>query len=350
LRADRHADDLAHHRRVLVEVLAQLLVDELDHVPLNVGVELALGLAFELGLRQLHAHHRCKALADVVAGQVLLDVLEQAAVLTRGIDGAGERAAEAAQVRATVHGVDVVGKAKHVFAIRVVVLQRHFHGQHAAIGEFAFTLERNGLVVQHGLAAIQMLDELGDAADKLKLGNTRGFFALIGERDLQTLVEKRELAQPLRERIEIELAGVHDGRIGLEGDLGSGLAARGLSGFGQRGLGNALVVFLLPGKAIAPDLELQHLRQGVDHANAHAVQPARYLVGIRVELSAGVQLGHHDLGGRHAFLGVHVDWNAAAVVRHTDRIVLADGDGDFGTVSGQRLVHGVVDHFINQVV
>ena len=76
-------DDLPHHRRVLVEVLAQLFVDELDHEALNIGVQLALGLPFELRLRQLHADHRGKAFAHVVAGEVFLYVLEQPGLLAR---------------------------------------------------------------------------------------------------------------------------------------------------------------------------------------------------------------------------------------------------------------------------
>ncbi len=168
-RVDRLADDLAHHRRILVEVLAQLLVDELDDVALNVAVQLALGLAFELRLRQLHADHGGQAFAHVVAAQVLLDVLEQAGLLAVEVDGAGQRAAEAAQVRAAVHGVDVVGEAEDVLRVAVVVLQRDFHGQHSAVGQLALAFEVDRLVVQHGLAAIQVLDEFGDAAAVVKL-------------------------------------------------------------------------------------------------------------------------------------------------------------------------------------
>ena len=38
-----------------------------DHVALDVGIELALGLPFELRLRQLHADHRGQAFAHIVA-------------------------------------------------------------------------------------------------------------------------------------------------------------------------------------------------------------------------------------------------------------------------------------------
>ena len=75
--------DLAHHRRILVEELAQLFVDELDHEALNIGIELALGLSFELRLRQLHADHRGQAFAHVVAGQVFFHVFEQPGGLRR---------------------------------------------------------------------------------------------------------------------------------------------------------------------------------------------------------------------------------------------------------------------------
>src|SRR5947207_14552135 len=53
---DTLRDDLSHHRRVLVEVLAQPLVNELNDLALNVAVQFALGLALELWLRQFHAY------------------------------------------------------------------------------------------------------------------------------------------------------------------------------------------------------------------------------------------------------------------------------------------------------
>src|ERR1039458_9843983 len=88
--------DLAHHRRILVEILARLVVDELGHVSGDIAVQLALGLAFELRLRDLHADHGRQAFAHIVAGQVLFDIFEQPGLLPGCVDGAGESAAEAA--------------------------------------------------------------------------------------------------------------------------------------------------------------------------------------------------------------------------------------------------------------
>ena len=52
---------------ILLEKRSQPLVDERLHDSRDVGIELALGLAFELRLRQLHADHRDQAFAHVVA-------------------------------------------------------------------------------------------------------------------------------------------------------------------------------------------------------------------------------------------------------------------------------------------
>ena len=124
----------------------------------------------------------------------------------------------------------------------------------------------------------------------------------------------------------------------------------GLAGLRQRRLGSAAGVLLLPGVAVAPDLQLQPLGERIDAAHAHAVQTAGDFVALGIELAAGVQLGHDHLRRRDAFFLVHVHRNAAAVVDHRDGIVDVNGDVDLGAVARQRFVHGVVDHFVDQVV
>ncbi len=71
--------------------------------------------------------------------------------------------------------------------------------------------------------------------------------------------------------------------------------------------------------AVAPDAQLERGRQRVDHRDADAVQAAGDLVGVLVEFSAGVELGHDDLGRRDAFALVDVGRDAAAVVAHGAR-------------------------------
>ena len=80
------------------------------------------------------------------------------------------------------------------------------------------------------------------------------------------------------------------------------------------------------------------------------MQAAGHLVGILVEFPAGVQLGHDDLGRRDAFLVVDAGRNAPPVVGDGDRAVGVEGDGDEFRVARQRLVDGVVDHFVDHVM
>ena len=95
----------------------------------------------------------------------------------------------------------------------------------AAIRQLALAFEVNRLLVQHRLAFIQVLDELRDSAAVVKLMLLHRLRALIGQRDGEAFVQERQLTQPLRQRVEVELRGVHDGGVGLERDLGAGLLA-----------------------------------------------------------------------------------------------------------------------------
>src|SRR6202000_1079175 len=92
----------------------------------------------------------------------------------------------------------------------------------------------------------------------------------------------------------------------------------------------------------------------VDAGHAHAVQAARHLVAVLVELAAGVQLGQRDLGGRALGLvlvvHLHAGGDAAAGVDDRDRVVGVDGDGDVVAVASQGLVDRVVDDLEDEVV
>ena len=199
------ADDAARDGGVLVEIFAEPFVDELLDLALDVAIELALGLALELRLRQLHGNHRDQAFAHVVAGDgdFVLLLLEHAGGAGEIIDRARQRGAETGKMRAAVHGVDGVGEGKNVFGVAVVVLQRDFHFHVVALA-----LDVDGRIVQHLLAAVQMLHEFGDAAGEAELG---GFIAaLVLQRDLQALVQEGQLAQALRQDVVAEDGLVED--------------------------------------------------------------------------------------------------------------------------------------------
>ena len=254
-------------------------------------------------------------------------------------------------MRAAVDRVDVIGKAENGFRIAVVVLQSNLHGHAAALG-----FHVDGLVVQQLLAAVQVLDELGDAAvvlelDALGVAGLGVGLALVGERDHQALVQEGQFAQALRERVEIVFGvGGEDFAVGSEMDFRAALL--GGARLFQLAGGLAFRVSLLPGEAVAPDFEFQFVAERVDAAHAHAVQSAGDFVGRGIELAAGVQLGHDDLGGGN-FLAVDihvVDGNAAAVVDHGDRVVEMNGDFDLVGVAGEGFVDGVVHDFVHQVM
>ncbi len=96
-------DDPAAVAGVLVEVLAEALGDGGLDLALDLGVaELGLGLALELRIGQLDADDRGQALADVVAREVAVGVLEDAGAARPVVERAGQRGPEAGDVRAAV--------------------------------------------------------------------------------------------------------------------------------------------------------------------------------------------------------------------------------------------------------
>ena len=337
------ADDAARHGRVLVEIFAQAFVDELLDRPLDVAVEFAFGLAFELRLRQLHGDHGDQSFAHVVAGDrdFVLLFLEHSRGRREIVDRARQRRAETGEVRSAIHGVDRVGERKHIFRVAVVVLQRDFDFDRVLL---AFHVDRR--IVQHLLAFVQVLDEFGDAARKAEFG---GFVAaLVGQRDFQALVQERELAQPLRQNFVAVFVAVENRRVGMKRNLRAGLAR--FAGDFQLGLRLAAFVGLFPDFAVAPDFQFQFVGQRVHHGDAHAVQSAGNFVRFAVEFSAGVQHGHHDFRGGLFLRRMHVHGNAAAVVGHRDAVVLVHLDVDFVAIARERFVDRVVHHFPDQVM
>ena len=126
------------------------------------------------------------------------------------------------------------------------------------------------------------------------------------------------------QEIGVELEDRKDLGVRFEADDRAGPAGR--ADRLQRLLRHAALVHLLPDLAVAVDLEPQPLGEKVDDADADAVESARHLVGVAVELSAGVELGHDDLGRRAPALLVGVHRNAAPVIGHGDRLIGVDDD------------------------
>ena len=101
----------------------------------------------------------------------------------------------------------------------------------------------------------------------------------------------------------------------------------------------------------ARDFDLHALGQRVGHRDADAVQAAGGLVDLGVEFAAGVQRAHdHFERGLVLEFRMRIDRNAAAIVGDGDEAVGLHLDLDPVGMAGERLVHGVVDHFGEQVM
>ena len=239
---------------------------------------------------------------------------------------------------------DVVGEAEHGLVVAVVPLHGHFEG-HAV----PLAAQHDGRLVERRLVAVEIAHEGLHAALVMQLDGLGLDPAGIGQEQAHAGIEEGELAQAMFEGGEVEL-GLGEGLArGQEIDLGPANALV-VAHHGQRRLRHAVAEAHEMLLAVAPDAQVQALGQRVDDGNADAVKPAGNLVGVLVELTPGMELGHDDLGRRDAFLAVDVDRNAAAVVTHGDRSVAVQDHVDPVAVAGQRLVDGVVHHLVDHVV
>ena len=113
---------------------------------------------------------------------------------------------------------------------------------------------------------------------------------------------------------------------------------------------HAALVRLHPDLRLAADFDLQPLRERVHDGDADAVQTARDLVRVVVELSARVEVRHDDLERLALMLLVQPDRDAAAVVLDGDGVVGVDRHRDGVRVADLRLVDRVVDELEDHVV
>jgi hypothetical protein len=178
--------------------------------------------------------------------------------------------------------------------------------------------------------------------------------AQIAQLDHHAGIQERQFTKAVLQGLQIEIDVGKGGQGRHEGDMGAGqvfavLAPGRLAGDDQGRDRVAAFEAHFVRLSDPIDLQQQIVGQGVDHRNAHPVQTAGNLVRILVELPAGMELGHDDLGRADA-LFVHVSRNAAPIVGDGHRAIGVQGDLDQRGVAGQGLVDGVIDHLIDHVV
>jgi hypothetical protein len=315
--------------------------DALDRGLDLAGDQLVLGLRRELRIRHLDRQYRDQALAAVVAGEFDLVLLQHAGLLDVLVDGARQCGAETGEMGAAILLRDVVGEAVDVFLVGIGPLHREIDGD--LVGHPA---DADDARVQRGLELRQVLHEGADAA--LVLEYVAAFAAFVFQLDFQAGIEEGQLAQALGQDVVMELDIREDLGARLEAHLGA--AAGGGAHLAQRIDRVAQRVFLFPQMAVALDGQFQLGAERVDDRDTDAVQTARDLVAVVVELAAGVQHGHHHFGGRPTLLRMHRHRDAAAIVGHGYRSVAVDHDLDRVAVTGERFVDRVVDHLEHHVV
>ncbi len=340
----RLLQDAVDDVRILVQEERELLVHQGLHDALHLRIaQLALGLAFELGVRDLYGKDGREAFADVVAREGLIHLFCVLGLLEILVEGAREGGLETDEVGAALSGVDVVDEGEHVLVEAVVVLDRALD---LDVVPGRFDVDR--LLVEHRLVLVEVLDEALHAAFEDELVGLRGGQPLVPDRYLDTLVEEGELPQPVCQDVKVVGSGLEDSLIGLEPYRRAPLVR--VADDLDRLFGDADQVFLKVDLSFQVHVRFAPGREGVDDRYADAVETAGHLVGLLVEFAARVQLGHDQLEGAHAFGRMYADRYSAAVVLHPDDIVLLKHDDDIGAVSLKGFVHRIVDHFVDEVV
>ena len=108
--------------------------------------------------------------------------------------------------------------------------------------------------------------------------------------------------------------------------------------------------FICQRPPVALDLRDHPFGERVDNRNSDAVKAAGNLVSTLTELGARMEDRHDDFDGRQLLFGVNVDWDAAAVVFDRARAVRIEDDANVVRVPRERLVDGIVDRLVDQLM
>ena len=238
---------------------------------------------------------------------------------------------------------NVVGEGLDALIVAVVPL----HGD-LAHGGVPLAGHINDVLVHRRFVVVELGDELADAALVAQLLPLLLPGALVLHDDGETGVEKRLLPHTLEEHvIMIDRIVKHLG-VGMEAHLRA--VPVGFADDLHLLRNVAAGEFHLVDAAVFEYAHLQPVRECVYHARADAVQTAGDLIAPAAELAAGVQHRIDDLERGLARLLLNVHGNAAAVVGHADALAVLNGYLDMRAEARERLVDGVIDDLIYQMV
>ena len=222
--------------------------------------ELAFGLSFELRIAEFHADDGRESFAHVVAGEVIVFLLQDAFCAGVGVEFARQGCAKANQVRPTFGVINVVREAVHGFVIFLRVLQSNLHVDVGCIVVFE---DVEDVFVLGGFFVVEMSDKTGDASFEIECVDTACLFTLIRDDHLDAFREVALLAQVVNDGFPIEDDGFKNGCVWFKRDGCSG--AFGFLSFFHFMLRLAELVFLAPDVAVALHLGFHIRRERVDN-------------------------------------------------------------------------------------
>ena len=245
-------------------------------------------------------------------------------------------------MRAAFNRIDVIGEGEDGFIERVGILHRNFNDDIVF-----FALKIDHIRVHWRFVAVQMLDKFQYAAVILEdFVAAGGFFP---QRDFCAAIQEGQFAQTSGEDIPLEAGLVREnGMVGHEGDLRAGFAS--LSDSDQISNLNTALETLVVDLAATFDFNFQPFRERIHTRNTDSMQPARYLIGVGIKLTAGVQYSQNNRNSRLAFGWVHIDRNTATVVNDAQRAVFVNTDFNVGAIACKCLVNRVIDDFVYTVM
>ena len=167
-----------------LEPVGHLLVADLLDERLDLGVaELGLGLALELRVADLHRDDRGETLADVVARELRVLLLEQLLVHRVPVDRRRQRGAEALLVGAALVRVDRVRERVDRLGVAVVPLHRDVEAHRHVVLAHAVGGEADDGLVDRALLGVDVLDVVLQAAlvEVRDLGGLEGLVLGAGE-------------------------------------------------------------------------------------------------------------------------------------------------------------------------
>ena len=100
----------------------------------------------------------------------------------------------------------------------------------------------------------------------------------------------------------------------------------------------------------APDAHFHPFGQRVHHRRTHAMQAARNLVGILVELAARMQPRQHYFGSADTFLSMDIHGDAAAIINDGNAAITIQRDGNGRGETRLRFIHRIINNLKGHVM